>query len=432
MLTAVQRNAILAASRERGGLADRLRPVLTIAGKPHERHEETTYEGADGPACVLKTTVLGRLPLSVEQEEARVDWWVHPPNAKPVLCGGFKGKVVALDRGGGTTYVEAYTGGYEAARTPVGESPAEDVFLRGSRPDDALYNLLRGLPYSGMELGPFPEPRIWRDGDNKFMWHRYKMECAQDVAEEAELVLADSPQNVAGAYPLSPVSRDAGPAWEFAEHEDTASGGVSDGTPGDDQGGERYARVIAVLNDLNLGELGVENFGRKVWARSAYILDEITEEADAHGALFRRAVALSRDDRSVSVEAEYPAFWLARGSVIGATATDLTGDLSGGIRVVSRFLFRASSFSVNVSDLRSSLSGIGPLLSEKEVPAFERKVFGGFGVERPVIGRSAGLYFSSRLGWVFSDPNEGLVFHPDKSAPYTVTRDPQEGVIVRG
>lgn len=435
--TTLQWAAIDAVSRDRLTLASRVSPVLTIAGQEITRYEECTYGGDDGLATSFSAVALGRLPLAFEQEECRIDWVLSPPGMAPVRMPGFVGKVIALDRTGGFTAIEAYTAGYEADRQPIGESSADDVTLSGARPDYALYTLLKALPYAGLEIGPFPTPNINRSGDDRFRWWRYALECAQDVAGEAEIALADTPLNYARAYPLSPVAKDTPPEWEFAEPVDADYGGVSDETAGNSDAGEKYARIIGFREstDLKLSERRIDNRDHRVNPKSAFIMPFSADDTvSAYEQVASKADALGRDDRKVTVAANYPGFWLSRGSVVGASARDLSGELTEGVTLLSSFLYRASSVQVDVSGMRSTIAGTGPVLAEVEVPVEDRRVktFGGF--RKPLIGNApeGGKYFSSELGWVSYDPEEGLMFYPERSAPYIVTYDPQEGILING
>lgn len=432
--TTLQWAAIEKAAKDRLNLASRLRPVLTIAGEKMERYEECAY-GGDALACGFGATVLGRLPVSMEQEELRLDWIVQPPNMRPVRMPGFVGRIAALERAGGLTRVEAYTAGYEADREPVGESVAEDISLAGARLDYALYSVLKKLPYAAFELGPFQSPLIYRAGDDRIKWFKKTLDPAQDIANEGEVVLADTPLNALRAYPTSPVAADAAPEWEFAEPVDCDYGGVSDETAGDSDDGERYARVIGVLESTGakLAERRVDNRGHKVNPRSALVLEFSSEDSiTAYERVATKADALSRDDRKIGVAVNYPAFWLARGAVLRAAARDISAELTEGVTLLSEFLFRAGSVQIDVSGMTSAISGIGPILSEVEVPVREKRIATFAGFQRPMIGYApdGSRYFSSRLGWVSFDPNDGLRFYPERSAPYTVTYDPQEGVLV--
>ncbi|MDP9439741.1 MAG: hypothetical protein M3P49_13540 [Actinomycetota bacterium] len=372
-----QLRALEEASRDRLNFAARVEPVLTLAGSVFadgegefaDNVESCSYGEEDGIGVVLTATVLGRLdPAEYEQEECRLEWRVTRDDGTAKMLPGFLGKTVVVERTGILTNITAGTEGYEAERTPLGESKADDREFVGFRPDTVLYGVLSTLPYAGIEMPRMDEPVLYARKPDNFSWTRSVKEVVEWVEEQAELRAADTPWNVASAYPLRPASGEA--VWDFEQDRDFGHGDLAEETPED----ERYYRVIVVRlepdgTETKLAVAEVDNGERRVNPRSAKILPYEAENPDgtqntrsAYAIAYEEAQRLSGASVGVSVSLNWPMFFGTRGESFSAVAKDR----HSGMLVSTRYLYRADKISVDAVSKTSTVSGEGRVVSVEE------------------------------------------------------------------
>lgn len=410
--------ALAAASSDRRQFAKRLRPVFSVAGKDvTARAEECVYKGEDGIAVVLEATLAGRLPTGHEQKDCRVDWIVSPPEEAgldPEELAGFSGKVISVKRGRYSTRLVAATSGYESSRTPIGEGPADDREYSKTRPDTALYDLLSGLPYAGLELGGVSGPSITKRGADRYPWTMYRKAAVEDIEGEARVAVRDLAVNVAALYRVAPVDRQRAPVWEIEETRDTEE--VGDDTPE----GERYARVRAYREAEGGGAGGehspagvaeIDNRGHAVYNGSAYMMSLSSEDNDeGFESAYSEAVRQGRNDAGISAELAYPPFFLSRGEELRATLRGNVEDHT----LLEHFLFRMDAFNVDVLGIKGSVSGEGAPVGVERVRTAKTIFPRTGGVLRPLWGRDTdgGPFVNEALPWVAFDAKtgEGIVY----------------------
>lgn len=374
-LTAEQLEAITQASKDRLNFAARLESVLTINGVDlTDETIECVYGEEEGIAVLLKATIGLRLePREIEQTECRLEWLVERDDGSTVPILGYKGKVIEVRREGPDTFVTAATQGYEAARTPLGQTKADDREFIGFRPDTVLYDCLSVLEYDGIELPRIAEPVLYAR-DEPFSWTTYVSEPVAWCEEQAQLKAVDHPVNVASAYALKPSGT---PVWSFEQGEDFDHGALTDET----SEGERYAWVVVTRLEgaesttegthTKLAEAKVDNGDRRVNPKSVlFVPYDATNASETQNVKSAYAIAFEEAERQSSlptqnsVELGYPPFWLTRGDgVSGATREYLpTLELS------SRFLWRADSVVVNAIAKTGRVAGEGRLEATAEEP----------------------------------------------------------------
>ena len=419
--TARQLAALAAASADRRRFASRLRPTLTVAGRPMlHMAEECSYKGEDGIGVVLEAKISGRLPQGFEQKACLVDWIVSPPGMEPEELSGFRGKVVDVVRRRNHTLLTAATAGYEASRVPIGEDPRDDREYAGTRPDTAAYDLLSALPYKGMELGGVATPVLNKRGEDRYKWTMYRKAAVEDVEGEARIAVRDLATNVAALYPIAPVDRSRSPVWRVEEGRDTEEVGA------DTPEGERYSRVQAYREEEGgvhrpAGQAEIDNRGHAVHPASAYMMALSTDDEDqGFEAAYAEAIRQGRNDAAVSAELAYPPFFLSRGEELGAT---LRGNVDDGT-LLEHFVFRLDSFSVDVLGIKGSVAGEGAPTGIERLELARKEFASPRGVVRPLWGRDtdgAG-YVNEALPWVAFDPATGEgVIYPEIAARYRVT-----------
>jgi hypothetical protein len=421
-LSARQKQAITEASRDRRNFANRVEPVLSFAGKIFAEGgdfadlvEECSHGGEDGIAVVLKAVVWARLsPAEYEQESCRVDWLVEKDDGEIVSCPDFRGKIVYVGRRGPRTEIWAATGGYGAAETPIGESPADDREFVGYQPDTALYDMFSALQdeYEGVEVPRIAEPVLYAR-EEPFSWSRYVSEAIAWVEEQAACKAADAPWNVASAYPLLPADESGESVWDAEEGRDCGVGEMEDGTPE----GERFYRVVVKRLEGSgsategqwtpLAEASVDNANRRVNPRSTKFLDYDTEAGteSASTMAYEEASRLSSLPSEMTVPLVYPPLFLRRGQAISAAQKEY---LPTAI-VSTRHAVRADRVLVDVVGRAGSVSGEAKLLGVEEerleVPAF--RPAGGLAVLPFGLDAAGGLQFEG-VSWTSLD-EEGFI-----------------------
>lgn len=438
--TREQLAALAEASSERLRFPERIRRVLTVAGEDYSGNVGSpVYGRQEGIAVVLEAELDVPLPSTYEQEEVRVDWVVLPSGT---TLPGFKGRAVEVNTEGSRTTLVAATGGYEAARTPVGEE-GEDREYAGTAPSAVVYDLLSALRgfYDGFEIPRKNRPAVHLRDSERVYWTQHIADPLKTVEGLSGLVPADVPRNVAGAYVAGPVEQAGAHAWVFEEGLDTEPGGVSVETAES----ERYARVVVWAPNGATGDhdaltepIKVDNRGRRVNPRSTFFV-EMTEELAADGSTpyevgMREALRLGRNDARVTVNPRYPPFFLARGDVVLAVKRT---SVAGGTLVST---YRVLLDAVPVEGMGGSPAGEAELVSEMleeadllpdfpRAPSFSRPLWG-------LMPNGSDPFVDDGLPWAREDPG-GLHVVLDVEAAaahgveiFTDPTDP-EAVVIR-
>ena len=420
----LQRRALRRASRDRLTFGQELRPVVTVGPDQYYRDDlvSCTYEGSDGIACMAEIEFRTRVPRNAEQKHVRIDFLVDvPEERRSVRLPGFSGYCVSRGRRGYS--ITAATGGYEAERTPLGEGPADDVEFAKVAPGMGLFDTMMKLRrrYAGYEIGPFEKPLLDRRGADRFTWNQYVKEVADYCAEIGKFVIADTPTNVAFAYLMRGVDREEKAAWNFEQGIDCDE--VGDETPD----GERYHRVVVHSQPdpagkiHKLAEAEVNNHGYDVFPSSVlmHALDpdpEVpgeprTDPDSAWVTAYRLARQVGRNDTEVTVDPNYPPFFVRRGDVMTATGKEFkirqargmdraypgpTGTLT-----LLRYIFRVENFQVDALEMSGSVSGEGLLVgieqTDMELPNFDRRsVAPAWGL----LPDTNTAYFDESLRWI--------------------------------
>lgn len=337
-----------------------------------------------------------------------------------------------MRRVGQQTYVKAYTKGYEAGRTPIGNSENDDREYHGTRPDTALYDALSILRYKGIEVGPFPTPQIRRTGTDAISWVENVSKILEMVEEEARIKTADKATGIASAYKLSPVTRESAPIWDFEEGRDTDD--IEDETSDE----ERYSKVLVYRQDeaginRKLAEAAIDNRGHRVPFRSAIPVPMSEDSTDSgYAVAYEEAMRRGRNDVGITVPTAYPPFFLDRGAITSATTKEY---LTEGVRNASHS-FRLTSVSVDALNRKGQVSGEGIRTNVEVVPLKRARFASSGGFVRPLFGfdTDAAAYFDTSLPWFHLDPETGeAVFDINVAQKYGVAIT-QEGdtVIVSG
>lgn len=318
-LSKLQREVLYAAAEDRLELANRIQPVLTIAGVSYDGKdarvgvEDRTVEGTDSePAVMLKGVVSGELP---EGAEVAMDFLVFAPDGRFARCDGFRGRVVWRRTERGATEFEASTRGYEWQRTPL---KAETEWLNAPA-GLVLLSAMGVLQYADYDFPPsLAEPLVNAVGPERLMYYDTVADVVTLVEGDTRRVV-DSSRNHVGMYALT---RPAGESvWEIREGVDCDAGSIGIETPDD----ERY-HSVAVYRQLEngtqetLASAEIDNASADVPATSVYPIEYTQDDADA--GRVARTIALveadrrAHDARKLTVPLPYWPFWIDRGEFV--------------------------------------------------------------------------------------------------------------------
>lgn len=437
-LSSRQREALEDASRDRLQFVNLCEMRLFAAGTNYSiLAEDTAYGGADpetgSPGVVLTTKINAKLPDDVIYEPCRVEWYVMGE-----LIVGYEGQLVEAVEEGGVTSITAATSGTNLDATDLGDGPADDIEYASARPDSVLYQALALCGYRGIELPPVNTPLITRQGNEKFRWTDKASDVAQEVRNEANLCVMDSPLNIAGGFVIGS-SSEKEPVWEFIEGRDFDFGDleVEDRGAGDDEGSGRYAEIWVVQEQpdgsrILLAKAGVDNGERKV--RKGSRLTVTYEASDTEGAR-QKAMRLARKysvrEKQLKFPVVYPAFFLERGDDVWVTSREIE---PGGTRVITETRYRGRIHAINTTEFAGELTVVATQVSQVRVEREEPEEETSAGVLRCVVGYDymGRLYFERSLPWVYFDSDRGLVIDVDAAAAagISVTFDPTKGIRV--
>lgn len=405
-----------AGSDRRRHFAANVRRIVRVDGRPApaEAVESASYGKEDGIAVVAEVGFApsARNDFASQRVVGRgltISWALASGRTLP----GFRGTIVHAKDG----LVTAATGGHEAADTPLGRGPEDDREYAGVEPSSVLYEALLMLEggYEGIDIPRRKGPKVNRRGTEALRWTQSVLDVV-GVVEEAGLVAADLPTNVASAYPDGPVSEKGATDWTFEEGIDTLTDGISVETAQT----QVYSAVIVWRNNRGTHEpltkpIPIDNRSPGSDRGASVLPVELTEDVAAMGVTpyefgLSEAERLGHNDVRVTVSAVYPCFFLARGDSVTAIKREALGD---GSTLVSTYRVRLDS--VPIEGKTSSASGPASLVSERVARpqrALERQVRSPF--VAAMWGReSDGVPFlDGRLPWVF--------YREDAEGPYVL------------
>lgn len=415
-LSKLQREVLYAAAEDRLELANRIQPVLTIAGISYDGKdarvgvEDRTVEGTDSePAVMLKGVVSGELPEGVE---VAMDFLVFAPDGRFARYDGFRGRVVWRKTERGATEFEAYTRGYEWKRTPL---KAETEWLNAPA-GLVLLSAMGVLQYAEYDFPPsLAEPLVNAVGPERFKYYDTVGEAVTLVEGDTRRVV-DTARNHVGMYALT---RPAGESvWEIREGVDCDAGSIGIETPDD----ERY-HSVAVYSDVEgvqetLATAEIDNAGADVPVTSVYPM-EYTQDDAAAGRVARTMALVeadrrAHDARKLTVPLPYWPFWIDRGEFVTVYTQRYVdeppkfaaGESAPGV-VTGKYLMRHDGFSWGPSRAEASMTGDAVELgvSYKATPRALRRVSGGVSHAPFGLNYMGEPYFSDSLAWVSLDPD---------------------------
>lgn len=412
--------------------------------------------GDDAPAHLLEATLGLRLPTegarSVFRREITLTVYVEGDETTEEFL-AFRGKIVEVRSEGRFTYLIAATGGFAVKRSL--KRPLEYV---NASPALVLFDALSDLPYDGIEIEAAMEDGGDGPGQSLAMITAYGPEAFRPldkrtdllsmVRDEARLVAADRPDNVAAAYSEATISGDGSEAasWTIEEGLDCDFGAVAVETSET----ERYAAVVAYTEmrdgtQIEVARALVDNHGVPVDPDDTLDLlfsyDENEDEAQradsAFAFCFREALKLSAAPVVLDVPLIYRPHHIVRGDLVTVRTHEFAADTNGAEGAWIRdYLMRVDSLSGGTSKRDGSLSGAAELTAKKFAPLARA------GLASPESASVSELwgpdyagrqFVDLRLPWVSLD-GEDLVLDTDVAALYGVTIEDTEGseVVVTG
>lgn len=428
--TREEREALLLAARDRLSFAANVRRLVRVDGEivPARLIESADYGEEDGLAVVAE--VVFSAPVLARQRlvgrDFRIDWVVAPTGR---TLPGFLGSVVQVSDEGSKGTLTAATGGYEAARTPLGTGPEDDREYNATEPSTVLHDGLSMLEaaYEGFDIRRRARPRINRRNNDTVRWTQSVLDLVGIVRDEGRLVAADLPINVASAYADRAVDEEGATDWTFEENRDTLAGGIAV----ESADTERYAKVVVWRANRDgthqrlTRPIEVDNRGRRANPRSVLPL-EMTDDAVEMGLTpyeFGRQEAdrLGRNEARVTINTIYPPFFLARGDSV--TAVKRVDQGEDGVLVST---YRVRLDLVPVTGKTGAPAGPAALVSEELVERPRRRYRVARPFKRALWGRDVdGVpFFDTGLPWVSHREDENgtyAVLDTEVAAEYGVT-----------